>query len=185
VQYVFQNPYRSLTRHHTVGATLREPLRVHRIVRNEDLDAEVARLLAMVDLPADLRGRYPHELSGGQRQRLAIARALTVRPTMLVADEPVGALDVLAQREVTNTLLRLKRDHNQTLVFVSHDVGWARKVATRVAVMYQGQLVETGSSQVLMDQATHPYTKRLLRADPLHWDGMTLDNGGDRDGAAS
>jgi len=140
---------------------------LHAIVDRRDLRAEVERLLELVGLaPALYADRYPHEFSGGQRQRIAIARALAVRPNVLVADEPVSALDVSIRTQILKLLQTLKRELKLAMLFLSHDLGVVRHIADRVAVMYLGKIVETAPVDTLFDHAQHPYTRMLLSAAP-------------------
>lgn len=166
VQLVFQDPYGSLNPRMTVGETLDEALRVHRIVPPSSRTARIAELLSLARLPADAAQRLPHEFSGGQRQRIAIARALSVQPELLIADEIVSALDVSVQAQILNLLLDLQRDLRLAILFVSHDLRVVRHLAHRVAVMYLGRVVEVGDADIVFGSPLHPYTKALLRAAP-------------------
>ncbi len=163
---VFQDPYGSLNPRMTAGETLAEPLRVHRMVPAAAIAGRVAELLNLVRLPADAAGRLPHAFSGGQRQRLAIARALTVEPELLVADEIVSALDVSVQAQILNLLLDMQERLGLAMVFVSHDLRVVRHLAHHVAVMYLGRVVEYGTADQVFDGPKHPYTQALLRAAP-------------------
>jgi oligopeptide/dipeptide ABC transporter ATP-binding protein len=168
VQVVFQDPYASLNPRQTISEALRRPLKLHGARSKDELKAEADRLLELVGLtPAHLySNRYPHEFSGGQRQRIAIARALALRPSVLVADEPVSALDVSIRTQILKLLQELKRDLKLAMLFLSHDLGVVRHVADRVAVMYLGKIVEIAPVDVLFEQAQHPYTRMLLSAAP-------------------
>ena len=160
VQMVHQDPYASLHPRHTVYTALAEPLRVHRM---DALDARIDRVLAQVGLPLAFRHRYPHQLSGGQRQRVAIARALILQPGLLLLDEPTSALDVSVQAEVLNLLADLRREQGLTYLLVSHDLGVVAHLCDRLAVMQQGAIVETLSSDALCaGAARHPYTRTLV-----------------------
>jgi peptide/nickel transport system ATP-binding protein/oligopeptide transport system ATP-binding protein len=163
---VFQDPYGSLNPRMTVGEALDEALRVHRIVTPSNRTARIAELLSLVRLPADAARRLPHEFSGGQRQRIAIARALSVQPELLIADEIVSALDVSVQAQILNLLLDLQRDLGLAILFISHDLRVVRHLAHRVAVMYLGRVVEVGDAATVFGLPLHPYTKALLRAAP-------------------
>jgi len=166
VQMIFQDPYGSLNPRMTVGQMLEEALRVHRLVPPADRPARVAELLSLVRLPADAAHRQPHEFSGGQRQRIAIARALSVQPELLIADEIVSALDVSVQAQILNLLLDLQERLGLAILFVSHDLRVVRHLAHRVAVMYLGRVVELGPAAQVFDAPRHPYTQALLRAAP-------------------
>jgi peptide/nickel transport system ATP-binding protein len=165
VGIVFQNPYGSLNPRIRVGAMIAEPLRVWNIVPAAETENEVGRLLDSVAIPRHYMDRFPHALSGGERQRVAIARALAVRPEVLIADEAVSALDVTSAAEVLNLLLDLHADLGLTVVFATHDLGAARVVAERIAVMQQGEVVEVGPAQDIIRDAKHPYTRLLLEAE--------------------
>src|SRR5262249_11706580 len=162
----FQNPYASLNPRRPMGQTLAEPLRVHGVVLAGEIGAEVERLLAQVGLSADYAERYPFELSGGQRQRAAIARALSVKPALLVADEAVSGLDVSIQAQVLNLLIELRDRLGLTMVFISHDLGVVEYLSSRLAVMYLGGIRELGPATAVFRQAGHPYTQGLIRAIP-------------------
>jgi oligopeptide transport system ATP-binding protein len=168
VQLVFQDPYASLDPRQRIGDAVAEVLRVHRLADGKD-DArrQVRELLELVGLLPALADRYPHQLSGGQRQRVGIARALAVRPQVLVLDEPVSALDVSVRAEIINLLARLRDELTLTYVFISHDLAMVRHLADRVAVMYLGQIVEEGPWDAVSDAATHPYTEALQAAVPV------------------
>ena len=166
-QIIFQNPYQSLNPRMTIGATLGEVLSVWGNRRPGVSDQKVDALLTMVHLPAEFAEKYPHQLSGGQRQRVAIARAMAVRPRLLVADEPVSALDVSAAAQVLNLLLELRERTEVTCVFITHDIGLARIVSDRMAVMYRGEIVESGDPEEVFSNPQDGYTKALLAAE-LH-----------------
>ena len=166
MQIVFQDPFASLNPRMSIGAILEEPLRVHEIVPSNAVRAEVARLLDQVGLPQTAAARYPHEFSGGQRQRVGIARALSLRPKLIVADEPVSALDVSIRAQILNLFRRLQAETGVALLFVAHDLGAVRSISHRVAVMYLGKIVELAPADELYDNPRHPYTRALLAAVP-------------------
>lgn len=166
VQMVFQDPYSSLNPRMRVGAALAEPIRLHAVVPPNQVQAEVARLLERVGLGAATARRYPTELSGGQRQRVGIARALALRPRLLVADEAVSGLDVSVRAQVLNLLDDLRRELGLALLFISHDLGVIEYLCGTVAVMYLGVIVEYGPTEQVFADPAHPYTRALLRAIP-------------------
>jgi oligopeptide/dipeptide ABC transporter ATP-binding protein len=161
---VFQDPYSSLDPRMTCGQIVAEPLDVQRIARGRDLDARVADLFDRVGLRDELRFRYPHELSGGQRQRVGLARALAVSPALLVADEPVSALDVSVQASILNLLRDLQEELGFSCLFITHDLATVEYLCDRVAVMYLGQIVELAPTAELFAAPKHPYTQALLSA---------------------
>jgi peptide/nickel transport system ATP-binding protein len=167
LQMVFQNPDSTLNPSHTVGYAIGRALRRLRRLPAGDARREVARLLEVVKLPAELAGRKPHQLSGGQKQRVAIARALAGDPEVIVADEPVSALDVSVQAAIVNLLNELQAAREATLVFISHDLAVVRYLADHVAVMYLGQVVEYGRVEDVFAPPYHPYTEALLSAVPV------------------
>ena len=167
MQIVFQDPFTSLNPRHTVGTIVAEGLIVHDIARGTDARARVAKLLEEVGLSASDENRYPHELSGGQRQRVAIARALAVDPEFLVLDEAVSALDVTTQAQVLALILRLREARGLTCLFIAHNLAVVQRVAHRVAVMYQGRIVETGTANAIFASPAHPYTRAMLDAVPV------------------
>ena len=166
MQVVFQDPFGSLNPRHRVGEIVVEPLEVHRIGDRRTRAARVAELLALVGLPADAAGRYPQEVSGGQRQRIAIARALVLEPMLLIADEPVSALDVSIQSQIINLLAELRVRLGLAMLFISHDRSVIRHVSDRIAVMYLGRIVEIATTAEIFDNPAHPYTRALLSAVP-------------------
>jgi peptide/nickel transport system ATP-binding protein len=164
---VFQNPDSTLNPSHTVGYAIRRALRRLRHLGAAESRREVGRLLEVVKLPAEFAGRRPHQLSGGQRQRVAIARALAGDPDVVVADEPVSALDVSVQAAIINLLSELQAHRGTTLVFISHDLSVVRYLADHVAVMYLGKIVEVGPVEAVFAPPYHPYTEALLSAVPV------------------
>ena len=167
MQIVFQDPYSSLNPRRSIGRTLAEPLTVHGIARGRAARERAAALLAEVGLPETALDRYPHEFSGGQRQRIGIARALALQPELIVADEPVSALDVSVQAQVLLLLKELQQRRGLAFVFVSHDLGVIRWFCSRVAVMYLGRIVEQGPVKQVFATPRHPYTRMLRDASPI------------------
>lgn len=167
IQMIFQDPYSALNPRMTAETMLREVVRFHRIVPASETDAYIDSMLDKVGLPRDARTRYPHEFSGGQRQRLNIARALSVKPEFVIADEPVSALDVSVRAQVLNLLMDLKDEFNLTLLFVSHDLKVVEHFCDRLLVMYLGTVVEEMPCRMLHERAVHPYTQALLSANPV------------------
>jgi oligopeptide/dipeptide ABC transporter ATP-binding protein len=164
LQIVFQDPFGSLNPRHKVRTLIGEPLTVH---GEPGVRERVAEMLALVGLPPDSGDRYPHEFSGGQRQRIAIARALSLSPKLLVADEPVSALDVSIQSQIINLIADLRKRLSLSMLFISHDLSVIRHVSDRIAVMYLGRIVEIGSAADVFERPAHPYTKALLSAVPV------------------
>ncbi|HET6499603.1 MAG TPA: ABC transporter ATP-binding protein [Amycolatopsis sp.] len=164
VHMVFQDPYSSLDPRMSIGDIVAEPLRRHRVARSRELDAKVSSLLDKVGLAAAMRYRYPHELSGGQRQRVGLARSLSLDPSLLIADEPVSALDVSVQASVLNLFMDLQADLGFSCLFISHDLATVELLCDRVAVLYLGRVVEEGSREEIFSAPRHPYTRSLLSA---------------------
>ncbi len=167
MQIIFQDPYASLNPRHSVGRTLGEPIRVHGLASGKQVNARVRELLSVVGLPPDAASRYPHEFSGGQRQRIGIARALSVNPDFIVADEPVSALDVSIQAQIINLLEQLQDEFDLTYLFIAHDLAVVRHISDRIVVMYLGSIVEVSSADDLYENPLHPYTISLLSAVPI------------------
>ena len=166
IQMVFQDPFGALDPRMPVSAIIAEPLRIQRIGSARDREARAAELIGQVGLPLDALNRYPHEFSGGQRQRIAIARALAPAPLLIVADEPLSALDVSIQSQVLNLLRDLQRRHGLAYLFISHDLAVVNHLVDRVAVLYLGRLVEVAPRAELFARPSHPYTQALLDAVP-------------------
>ena len=167
MQMIFQDPYASLDPRMTVGRAVGEPLRLFTKLSAREIDREVAELLERVGLRADMANRYPFEFSGGQRQRISIARALALKPRLIVADESVAALDVSIRAQIANLLMRLQSELGLSFLFISHDMGVVERISHRVAVMRAGRIVETGSRRDVFERPRHEYTKRLLAAVPV------------------
>ena len=166
MQLIFQDPYASLDPRLTVGAIVGEPLAIHGVGGRAARRDRVAELLGLVGLEPDATSRYPHEFSGGQRQRIGIARAIALQPKLIIADEPVSALDVSIQSQILELLLDLKARMNLSYIFISHDLAVVERVSDRVAVMYLGRVVETADTESLYRNPSHPYTEALISAVP-------------------
>jgi len=166
MQMVFQDPFASLNPRMTVFDTLAEPLRVHAVCPPAEIPARVAHLMEIVGLAPRFARKYPHEFSGGQRQRIAIARALALEPQLIIADEPVSALDVSIQAQILNLLAALVRRMHLSLLFIAHDLSVVKHISDRVAVMYLGKIVELGPAADVIERPRHPYTRALISAIP-------------------
>ncbi|MBP1926633.1 oligopeptide/dipeptide ABC transporter ATP-binding protein [Sedimentibacter acidaminivorans] len=166
MQLIFQNPYSSLNPRMTVNKLLSEPLRTHFSMSQKEIEEQILWVIDKVGLTKEQLDRYPHQFSGGQRQRISIARAIISKPSFVVADEPVSALDVSIQSQILNLLIELQKDLKLTYIFISHDLNVVRHISNSVAVMYLGRIVETGDTEQIYTSAMHPYTKALLSAVP-------------------
>jgi oligopeptide/dipeptide ABC transporter ATP-binding protein len=167
MQIIFQDPYASLNPRMTIRTIVGEPFAIHHIASGSERDHRVADLLKTVGLDSSVMNRYPHEFSGGQRQRIGIARALALKPKLIVADEPVSALDVSIQAQIINLLADLQQQLGLTYLFISHAIPVIEHISTRIGVMYLGKLVEVGTSQQICAAPKHPYTQALLSAVPI------------------
>lgn len=166
LQMIFQDPFSSLNPRMTIGQTLGEPLHIHRLCPPKEQAKRISTLLAQVGLEASAAQRYPHEFSGGQRQRISIARALAVEPELIIADEPVSALDLSVQAQVLNLLREIQQQYKLSFLFIAHDLAVVEHVSDRVAVMYLGKIVETAAAEDIYQSPRHPYTEALLHAIP-------------------
>ncbi|PWU02185.1 MAG: dipeptide/oligopeptide/nickel ABC transporter ATP-binding protein [Bacteroidetes bacterium] len=167
IQMVFQDPYASLNPRHSVEKILEEPLIVHGIGTKEERKKKVREMLKVVGLSSYHAKRYPHQFSGGQRQRIGIAKALMTKPKLIIADEPVSALDVSIQAQVLNLMKDIQKEFQLTYIFIAHDLGVVRHISDRVGVMYLGRLIELADSEELYENPKHPYTQALLSAVPI------------------
>ncbi len=167
IQAIFQDPYSSLNPRMTIGEIVREPLEVHRIGTKAEQIEKVRALLETVGLTGEMLDRYPHEFSGGQRQRVGVARALALDPKLVIADEPVSALDVSVRSQILNLMTRLQRERNLAYVFISHDLSVVEHISDSIAIMYLGRIVESGPAETVFARPAHPYTRVLLSAIPI------------------
>ena len=167
MQLVFQDPYASLNPRMTAGDIISEPMIVHKLFQGKQRTEQLERCMRMVELEPYMANRYPHEFSGGQRQRIGIARALAAFPKFIVCDEPVSALDVSIQSQITNLLIKLREELELTYLFIAHDLSVVRYISDRVAVMYLGKIMEITTSEELYNNPLHPYTRALLSAVPI------------------
>ena len=167
IQMIFQDPFASLNPRYTIGSLIAEPMHIYKVASNAEIRERTAELLNVVGLRPEYTDRYPHEFSGGQRQRIAVARAMSINPEFVIADEPVSALDVSIRAQVLNLLQRLQKQFDLTYLFVSHDLSVVRHVADRIAVMYLGRIVELADRDEMYAAPKHPYTKALLSAVPI------------------
>src|SRR5579885_941689 len=167
IQMIFQDPFASLNPRYTIGSLIAEPMHIYNVASKKEIRDRTIELLRVVGLRPEYIDRYPHEFSGGQRQRIAVARALSINPDFVIADEPVSALDVSIRAQVLNLLQRLQQQFHLTYLFVSHDLSVVRHVADRIAVMYLGKIVELADRDELYQSPKHPYTKALLSAIPI------------------
>lgn len=167
MQIVFQDPMESLNQRHTIGMILEEPFIIHGVGSTKERKEWVLELLDKVGLPRTSVNRYPHEFSGGQRQRIGIARAIALKPKLLICDESVSALDVSVQAQIINLLLKLQTEMNLAIIFISHDLSVVKQVSDNVAVMYFGEIVEYGSAMEVYNSPQNDYTKKLLSAIPI------------------
>lgn len=166
MQIIFQDPYSSLNPRMTVGRILGEPFAIHKVCESSQIEGKVRDLLQVVGLPEDARQRYPHEFSGGQRQRIGIARALALQPKLIVADEPVSALDVSIQSQILNLLCDLREKYGLSYIFIAHDLAVIEHISDVVAVMYLGRIIEHADAETLYHKPSHPYTRALISAIP-------------------
>ena len=164
---IFQDPFSSLNPRMRIGEIVGEPLIIHRLAKGAEIRERVIHLLQTVGLSADHYNRYAHEFSGGQRQRIGIARTLAVQPSLIIADEPVSALDLSIQAQIINLLQDIQQEFDLTYLFISHDLGVIEHICDRVAVMYLGRIVELAGAQELYEHPCHPYTEALLNAVPI------------------
>ncbi len=166
-QMIFQDPYESLNPKHTVRKILSEPFKIHKIGNSESILEEIKKLLNRVGLPESALSKYPHEFSGGQRQRIGIARAIALKPKLIVCDEAVSALDVSVQSQVLNLLMDLQKEMNLTYIFIAHDLSVVKHISDRIMVMYLGNIVELANAEDIYKRSLHPYTQTLINSIPI------------------
>ncbi|MBT3202973.1 MAG: dipeptide ABC transporter ATP-binding protein [Gammaproteobacteria bacterium] len=167
MQMIFQDPFESLNPRHTIGDIIEEPFVIHKLGNSAERKQEVLKLLDRVGMPADAVHKYPHEFSGGQRQRIGIARAIALKPKLIICDEPVSALDVSIQSQILNLLLELQQEMGMAYLFVAHDLSVIKHVSDQIAVMYLGRIVEIADSESLYQNPMHPYTQALISSIPV------------------
>jgi oligopeptide/dipeptide ABC transporter ATP-binding protein len=167
MQIIFQDPFSSLNPRHTVSSIIAAPLEIHGLARGKEIEERIADLLKKVGLPSEAMRRYPHEFSGGQRQRIGIARSLAVEPELIIADEPVSALDVSIQAQILNLLQDLQDELGLAYIIIAHDLSVIRHISNQIAVMYLGRIVELAPSAELYKNPLHPYSEALLSAVPI------------------
>jgi oligopeptide/dipeptide ABC transporter ATP-binding protein len=167
LQIIFQDPFESLNARHTIRDILAEPFEIHNIGTPKNREEEIVQLLSRVGMDEDALIRFPHEFSGGQRQRIGIARAIALKPKMIICDEPVSALDVSIQSQILNLLLELQSEMKLTYLFIAHDLAVVKHISDRIAVMYLGKIVEYADGDTLYDHPAHPYTHALISAIPV------------------
>ena len=167
IQMIFQDPYDSLNTRHTVGMILEEPFFIHNVLPKKERKNAVVELLRRVGLPESAQNKYPHEFSGGQRQRIGIARAICLRPSLVICDEPVSALDVSIQAQIMNLLMEIQSELGMAYLFIAHNLAAVRHISDRIAVMYLGCIVEEGGSKEITSRPRHPYTQALISAIPV------------------
>ncbi len=167
IQMIFQDPFESLNSRHTVGRIIEEPFIIHKIGSREERKIEVKKLINRIGLPEKAANRFPHEFSGGQRQRIGIARAIALKPKMIICDEPVSALDVSIQSQILNLLLELQEEMDLTYLFIAHDLAVVKHMSDRIAVMYLGKIVEIAEADDIYENPIHPYTRALISAIPV------------------
>jgi len=167
MQMIFQDPFESLNSRHTIGDILEEPFIIHKTGTPAERKKDVKKLLDRVGLQGNAVNRYPHEFSGGQRQRIGIARAIALKPGLIICDEPVSALDVSIQSQILNLLMELQEEMNLTYLFIAHDLAVVKHVSDRIAVMYLGKIVEYADAETIISSPLHPYTQALISSIPI------------------